>query len=205
MRSKINSRAAPHVLHLDTRELQDELFHNPTGPISPTSAPFHSSSSTTNRDLRNPWSLSASPGNEIQKLWTQDKPVTDGETFQRSTTSEDFPVPDQADGTKLEAIDLLPPLQTAAVTQSTRTQPPALAKRAGRILNLHRKYRSLLRKRQTSGSSGKSRHHIRFSQMLGKICLQHGLVTVKWSQMNICLWSCSLSWSDGDLPASQPG
>lgn len=180
MRSKINSRAAPHVLHLDTRRLQDELLHNPAVPVSPTRAPFRSSFSTTNQVLQNPWSLSASPGNEIQKLGTQDEPETEGETYQWSTTTEDFPVPDQADGTKLEAIDLSPPLQTAAVTQSTRTQTPVLAKRAGRTLNLRRKYRSLLRKRQTSGSSGKSRHRTRFAEMPGRICLPHDLVTVNY-------------------------
>lgn len=156
MRSKINSRAAPHVLHLDGRELQDELLNKPRVPVSPTGAPFHSSSSTTKRELQNPWSLSASPLNEIQKLRTQDEPVTGGETLKRSTTSEDFG--GLEDGTKLEALDLLPPLQTAAVTRSPQTQPPAVARKAGHTLNLHRKSRSLLRKRRTSRSSGKSRH-----------------------------------------------
>lgn len=160
MRSEINSRAAPHVLHLDTRELQDELLNKPRVPVSPTGAPFHSSSSTMNRELQNPWSLSASPLNEIQKLRTQNEPVTEGETFKWSATSENLG--GLEDGTKLEALDLLPPLQTAAVTQSPRTQPPAVARKAGHPLNLHRKYRSLLRKRQTSGSSGKSRHHAPF-------------------------------------------
>lgn len=174
----MNSRAAPYVLHLDTRELQDELLNNPGVPVSPTGAPFHSSSSTTNRELQNPWSLSPSPVNEIQKLRTQDELAADGETFKWSATSEDIPVLQQEDGTKFEALDLLPPLQTAAVTQGTRTLPLAVARKAGHTFNLHRKSRSLLRKRQTSGSSGKSRHHTRFSQMFRQICSQRDLVTV---------------------------
>lgn len=201
----MNSRAAPHVLHLDTRELQDERLNNPRVPVSPTGAPFDSSSSTTNRELQNPWSLSASPVNEIQKLRTQDELATDGETFKWSATSEDIPVLQRADGTKFEALDLLPPLQTAAVTQSTRTLPPAVAREAGHTFNLHRKSRSLLRKRQTSGSGGKSRHHTRFSTNVLANMFATWFGHSKLSQMNICLWSCSLSWSDRDLPASQPG
>lgn len=177
MHSKIISRAAPYVLHLDTRELQDELLTNPRVPVSPTGASFTSSSSTTNQELQNPWSLSASPVNEIQKLRPQDELVTEGDFFTWSATSEDFPVLKQADGTKLEALDLLPPLQPAAVAPSTRAQPAAVARKAGHTFNLHRKYRSLLRKRQTSGGSGKGRHHARFSQMFRQMCLQHELVT----------------------------
>lgn len=171
MRFKINSRAAPHVLHLDTRELQDELLSNPRDPVSPTGPPFTSSSSTTNQELQKPWSFSASPVKEIPKLGTQDELVTEGEVFKWSATSEGFPVLKQADGTKLEVLDLLRPVQTAAVTESTRTQPMAAAKRAGHASDVHRKYRSLLRKRQTSGNSGKSRHHTTFLQMFNQIRL----------------------------------
>lgn len=178
LRFKTNSRAAPHVLHLDTTELQDELRNSPSVPDSPTAPPFHSSSSTTNRELQNPGTLSASPGNEIQKLGTRDEPVTEGETFTWSATSEDFPVLKQADGTELEVSDFLPPLQMAAVSPSTGTPPPAVAGKAGHTSNLHRIHRSLLRKRQTSGSSGKSRHHTRSSQMLRQTCLHHDLVIV---------------------------
>lgn len=177
MRFKINSRAAPHVLHLDTRELQGDLPNSPSVPVSPTRAPFDSSSSTTNRELLNPRTLSASPGNEIQNLRTHYEPVTEGETFKWSATSEDVPVLKQEGGTELEVSGLLPPLQMAAVTHSTGTPPPAVARKAGHTSNLHRIHRSLLRKRQTSGSSGKSRQHASFSQVLRPMCLQHDLVT----------------------------
>lgn len=94
-----------------------------------------------------------------QNLRTQSELVTEGVTFKRSSTSEDTPFLKHGDGMELEALDLLPPLQTTAVTESTRTQPPAVPRKTGHTLNLHRKHRSLLHKRQTLGSSGKSRRH----------------------------------------------
>ncbi|TNM97746.1 hypothetical protein fugu_013992 [Takifugu bimaculatus] len=156
LRSKLNSRAAPHVLHLDTKEVQDEqeLPNNPRVPVSPTGAPFYSSSSSTNWESQKPWSLSTALTNE-KNLRTQGELVTEGDTFERSPTSEDSSFLKHGDGMELGALDLLPALQTAAVTEGARTQPPAVDIKAGHTLNLHRKHRSLLRKRQTSGSSGK--------------------------------------------------
>lgn len=149
------------MLHLDSTEVQDELPNNPRVPVSPTGAPVYSSSSSTYRE---------------SDSRTQDEQVR--ETFKWSSASEDFPFLKQGDGTELEPLDLLHPLQTAAVTESTGTQTPAVARRTGHTLNLHRKYRSLLRKRQTSGSSGKSRRHTHFSQMFCKVFLQHDVLTV---------------------------
>lgn len=100
-----------------------------------------------------------------QNLRTQGELVTEGDTFERSPTSEDSSFLKHGNGMELEALDLPPALQTAAVTESAGTQPPAVAIKAGHTLNLHRKHRSLLRKRQTSGSSGKSRHRTHVSEM----------------------------------------
>lgn len=169
LRSKLNSRAAPHVLHLDNGELQEELPNNPRGPVPPTGAPFSSSSSSTNRESPKPWSLSTTLENEPQSLRTQDELVTEGETVKWSSTSEDSLLLKHGDRMELEPFDLLPQQQASAVTENARTQPPAVAGKAGHTLNLHRKYRSLLRKRQTSGSGGKSRRHTHFSQMCNKI------------------------------------
>ncbi|XP_029687522.1 serine protease 56 isoform X1 [Takifugu rubripes] len=156
LRSKLNSRAAPHVLHLDTKEVQDEqeLPNNPRVPVSPTGAPFYSSSSSTNWESQKPWSLSTALTNE-KNLRTQGELVTEGDTFERSPTSEDSSFLKHGDGMELGALDLLPALQTAAVTEGAQTQSPAVDIKAGHTLNLHRKHRSLLRKRQTSGSSGR--------------------------------------------------
>lgn len=113
-----------------------------------------------------------------KNLRTQGELVTEGDTFKRSPTSEDSSFIKHSDGMELEALDLLHVLQTAAVTESTRTQPPAVAIKAGHTLNLHRKHRSLLRKRQTSGSTGKSRHRTHVSEMFSaEIFLQHVLLT----------------------------
>lgn len=166
LRSRLNSRAAPYVLRLDTKEVQDEqeLPNNPRVPVFPTGAPLYSSSSSTNWESQKPWSVSTVLMNE-QNLRTQGERVTEGDTFKRSPTSEDSSFLKHSDGMELEALDLLPALQTAAVTESSRTQPPAVAIKAGHTLNLHRKHRSLLRKRQTSGSSGKSRHRTHVPEM----------------------------------------
>lgn len=169
LRSKLNSRAAPLVLHLDIGELQEELPSNPRVPVPPTGAPLSSSSSSTNQESPKPWSLSTTLGNEPQSSRTQDELVTEGETVKWSSTSEDSLLLKHGDRMELEPFDLLPQQQASAVTENARTQPPAVAGKTGHTLNLHRKYRSLLRKRQTSGSGGKSRHHTHFSQMCNKI------------------------------------
>ncbi|KAI4809323.1 hypothetical protein KUCAC02_018216 [Chaenocephalus aceratus] len=99
VRSKLESRAAPPILSMDTVYLQEE---------SPNTLM-----------------------NEIQKVRTQDEGVTEDES--QSSTS----------------------VVTEGAPRSETTADPRQAVQAGKTRSLHRIYRSLLRKRQTPGASGK--------------------------------------------------
>nr|XP_046264812.1 serine protease 56 [Scatophagus argus] len=158
LRSKLDFRAAPPILHLDNVNLQ-ESSENPPFPTS-TGAPVHTDPSSSSHE---PWSLLSALMNEIQKLRTQDQIVTEdapqSETsadIKWSTTSEDFTFVEKGDRTESKSSTLLFPVPS--VTEDTHTETtadPRQAVHAGKTLSLHRKYRSLLHKRQIPGTSGK--------------------------------------------------
>ncbi|KAK5859896.1 hypothetical protein PBY51_021415 [Eleginops maclovinus] len=160
-RSKLESRAAPPILSMDTVYLQEE------SPNSPDSSSHES---------QKPWSLLTALMNEIKKVRTQDEAVTENEsqsvTFPDrdsasdvnwSVTSEDFTFVENVDGTELKPSALLLPVQSTSVVQtvtegvprSETTDDPRQAVQAVKTRSLHRIYRSLLRKRQIPGASGK--------------------------------------------------
>lgn len=174
LRSKLDSRAAPPILHLDTVYLQDESPNSPPLPTSLTGPP--SSSSSSSQKSQQPWSLLTALMNEIQKLRTQDETVTqdeivtEDESQSESATSEDFTFVENGDRTELKSSALPLPAQTTTVAQpvtegahTETTADPRQTVHAVKTLSLHRKYRSLLRKRQTPGASGKSMSHTQFS------------------------------------------
>lgn len=118
--------------------------------------------------------------NEIQKLRTEDGTVAEdasqSETlFSKDTspdvkwsaTSEDFTSVENGDVTEKSSEPLLPVQSTTLVQPVTesahiQTGDPRLTAHAVKPLSLHRKYRSLLRKRQIPGASGKSTSHVLF-------------------------------------------
>lgn len=169
LHSKLDSRAAPPILHLDTVYLQEDSPNSPPLATSSTGAPVHTgSSSSSSQESQEPWSLLTVLMSEIQKKRTQDEIVTDeSETsFNRdaspdewSTTSEDFTFVEDRTELKSSASPL--PVQPTTVAQpvSEVTADPRQAVHVVKTLSLHRKYRSLLRKRQIPGASGKSMCH----------------------------------------------
>lgn len=177
LRSKLDSRAAPPILHLDTVYFQEESPNSPPLLTSSTGAPVHSGPSSSSQESQQPWSLLTALMNEIQKLRTQDEIVTEDATqtetssnrdvspdVQWSTTSEDFTFVEEGDGTELKSSALPLPVQSTTVVQPVTegvetTADPRQTVRAVKALSLHRKYRSLLRKRQIPGASGKSMCH----------------------------------------------
>lgn len=174
LRSKLDSRAAPPVLHLDTANLQTESPRSAPFFISSTGAPVHTGPSPSSQESRQPWSLLAALMNEIQNLRTREVTEDESQTesssntdasvdIKWSATSEDFAFVENGDRTELKSS--MSPLTVQSttvsqpVTEGARTETPADKRQPGqavKALSLHRKYRSLLRKRQIPGASGKS-------------------------------------------------
>ncbi|XP_070830892.1 uncharacterized protein prss56 [Chaetodon trifascialis] len=170
LRSKLDSRAAPPIMHLDTLYLQDESPNSPPFPASSTDAPVDTSPSSS-QESQQPWSLLRALMNELQKIRTQDEIVTEDTTFVNrdsspdvrwSSTSEDFTFVEDGDRTELKSSVLPPPEQSTTVDQlvsegahTEMTADPRQTVHVAKTLSLHRKYRSLLRKRQLPGANGK--------------------------------------------------
>ncbi len=203
LRSKLDSRAAPPILHLDTVYLQEGSPNSPPFPTFSTGAPVHtgpsssSSSSSSSQKSHQPWSLLTALMNEIQKLRTQDEIVTEdasqSETSSNrgaspdvkwSATLEDFTFVEEGNGTELKSSALPLPVQSTTVVQpvsegAETTADPGQTVRAAKASSLHRKYRSLLRKRQIPGASGKSMCHTQSWQNFHLTPLQN-------NRCNIC-------------------
>ncbi|XP_042353454.1 uncharacterized protein prss56 [Plectropomus leopardus] len=167
LRSKLNLRAAPPILHLDTVYLQEDSPNAPSLTASSTGAPIHTTSSSSAEEPRKPWSLLTALMSEMQKLSAQDEIVTEDASqsdtdVEWSTTSEDFTFVNSGEGTDSKSSAPPPPVQSTTVVQPvtegthTETTPdPRQAVHAVKTSSVHRKYRSLLRKRQIPGASGK--------------------------------------------------
>ncbi|XP_034558805.1 uncharacterized protein prss56 [Notolabrus celidotus] len=171
LRSKLDLRAAPPIMHLDTVYLQGESSYQPSSPESSTGAPVHDghSSSSSHEPQPQPWSLLTALMNEMDKLSTQDETTLQTNTspdidaspdLNWGITSEDFTFVEN--GAQLKSSVLPLDEQSAAmvhlVTEGAHTETTAEPKRtvrAVKTLSLHRKYRSLLRKRQIPGAVGK--------------------------------------------------
>ncbi|XP_074545134.1 uncharacterized protein prss56 isoform X2 [Halichoeres trimaculatus] len=157
LRSKLDSRAAPPIMHLNTAYLQEDSSYNPAFSASSTQAPVHDSHSSTSSSSshQHPWSLLTALMNEMDKLSTQDKTLTEDTSPDAvwSATSEDFTFTENGDGAQLRSSAL--PLDEQSVSDVQTTAEPKQTVHAVKTLSLHRKYRSLLRKRQIPGAAGK--------------------------------------------------
>lgn len=167
----MNSRAAPRVLHLDPAKLQEEPLKV---PLSSSGAPVQTGPSSSSQESQQPWSLFTALVNDIQNIRAQDGLATEGETSSNSnastevnwsSTSEDFTFDENRGRTELESSDLPLPVQLGTVshpvTEGAHTQmtaDPRQTEHTIKTSDLHRKHRSLLHKRQLSGTSGKSMH-----------------------------------------------
>ncbi|KAM7379250.1 hypothetical protein PAMP_004815 [Pampus punctatissimus] len=158
LRSKLDSKAAPPILHLDTRYLQEESAR--PFPTSSSGTQVHTGPSQKSQEL---WSLLTAMMHKIQIFRTQDGIVTEAESESRIAS------PDATLGTTLDDLTFVEngeltssPVQSTTVVQpvtvgdhtETTAQPRQTAS-AVKAPSLHRKYRSLLRKRQIPGASGK--------------------------------------------------
>ncbi|XP_040911120.1 serine protease 56 [Toxotes jaculatrix] len=157
LRFKLDSIAAPPVLHLES----------PIAPPVPTSS--------SSEDSQQPWSLLTALMNEIQTLRTQDETVSEDASQSEtspdrdsspdvtwSATSQDFTFVETGERTDLKSLALPLPVQSTTVVQTVSesehaemTADPRQTSHAVKGLSLQRKYRSLLRKRQTPGANGK--------------------------------------------------
>ncbi|XP_033505577.2 uncharacterized protein prss56 [Epinephelus lanceolatus] len=169
LRSKLYTRAAPPILHLDTSYLQEDSPNSPPLTTSSTGAWDHTDrSSSSSQEPHEPWSLLSALMIEMQKLSAQDETgtedVSQSETspdVNWSATSEEFAFVENEDRTesKSSALPLLvqPTTNVQPVTERahTETGDPKQAAHVAKTLSLHRKYRSLLRKRQIPGAGGK--------------------------------------------------
>lgn len=148
LRSRVEARAAPPVLHLDTIDLQtvDGVTSPPSSPGTPDQPP----------DSPQQWSLLAALTEEIQKFQGDgvkgDVPTSSSSPADRrqTTNSENLIFAGHTDRT-----GSTPAGQPAAAA----TADPKQAVHSLKAQSLHRKYRSLLSKRQLPGASGKSKQH----------------------------------------------
>ncbi|XP_035803436.2 uncharacterized protein prss56 [Amphiprion ocellaris] len=169
LRSKLDFRAPPPILHLDTVYLQEESPNKPSVLTSSTEAPVHTDPSSSPQEPKEPWSLLTDLIKEMQNLSAQDgieaEDKSQSETSSSrdnspdinwSPTSEDFTFI-ESEVVKSSVLPLSEESVTVVqpVTESAHTETAETRQIAGKPLNLHRKYRSLLRKRQTPGVSGK--------------------------------------------------
>ncbi|RVE61837.1 hypothetical protein OJAV_G00174340 [Oryzias javanicus] len=144
--SKLASKAPPPMLHLDFVHLLEDLLSNPSFLTSPTSTPTLSDS---NPNIRERWSLLSTWISETQQLRTRDV----REAVPNKEKEKDFTF-----AQSMNKIEVKSPTQTVPAVQQGTGDARADAsqpKRAVKPLNLHRKYRSLLQKRQTTVTSGK--------------------------------------------------
>lgn len=186
LRSKLNSRAAPPILHLDTLNLQDEPPISPLFPASSTGASVHAGPPSSSHESQQPWSLLAALVNEIQKSGTQDEIMTEDASQSEmsskrdaptdakwSSTSEDFTFVENGD---LKSSEPLPVQSTTVgqlVTEGAGTETTADPRQTGHAVKTlcpQRKHRSLLHKRQIPGSSGKGMCHTNCTQTLCIYC-----------------------------------
>lgn len=153
LRSKLDSRAPPPVLHLDPSYLKEESLN-----ISPTSFSGTQEHSSPSLHKEEPWSIVTALMNEIQKVQLQDTGVTK-DVSPRETSKDKSP-----DATWSATSDVMAfaekrddPDLIYAASSTPEVQPVPSTESATELKNtaLHRKFRSLLRKRQTSVSSGK--------------------------------------------------
>lgn len=164
LRSKLGSRTAPPLLHVNPVYLQEGLpIKLPFFPSS-TRAPDHSSSSSSLPKPLEHWSLLIALVEEYQKSRTHDDAVTENAPQSNfllktdaspdtewSATTEDFTFVENEDGTDIKSTASSIP----EVIQHDGPHREGLDSEHGR---LHRKSRSLQR-RQTSAAKGKSMHH----------------------------------------------
>nr|XP_057922807.1 serine protease 56 isoform X2 [Doryrhamphus excisus] len=155
LRTKMESKAAPPILHLDLSFLQEGSSNPPLHPTSPTRAQVKSPSSS--QKSQEPLTIFSALMTEIEKLRMRGGALTSDETqsgtFMTGVTSH------ETDLGKLQASVFPAQRQPTTVVPPTigdltkTTSQPTLY--ASNPLSLHRKKRSLLYKRQTPGSAGK--------------------------------------------------
>ncbi|XP_028987625.2 serine protease 56 [Betta splendens] len=169
LRSKLDSRAAPPILHLDTTFLQNLPLNVPTfTPTLSKTSDYAGSSS-----LQESWSFLTAWMSENLKLRTQDGIVSE-DGPQRATSSsresspavtqsfspQDLTSVDPGDGAEVTSSALPLPVQSTtsvhAATEVEHTGTTADPRPAAHaVKSLRRKYRSLLRKRQIPVANGK--------------------------------------------------
>lgn len=163
LRSRVESRTAPPVLHLDTINPQEEA---PGGvPSTPSSAatPVQSHQLSLPQDSPQQWSLFAALTEEIQKFQEDSGPEVASQSEAPSSTPGDRgQTPNSEDFIFVGNTDRADSKSSATpVGQLTAeaTADPRQAVRTLKARSLHRKYRSLLHKRQIPGVTGKSKQH----------------------------------------------
>ncbi|KAL3988420.1 interferon regulatory factor 3 [Sarotherodon galilaeus] len=161
LRSKLDSRAAPPILHLDTVYLQEESPRSPSVFTPSTGAPDHTHPPSSSWVSQKPWSLLTAFINDVKNLKAQSRIATEAgsqseSSFSEEATanekrraaSENLTFSENGDGT--ESTTVLQP-----VTESAPTETADLRQAAVKPLILHRKYRSLVHRRQTTGANMK--------------------------------------------------
>lgn len=178
LHSKLGSRTAPPLLHLDPVYLQEESPINLL--FSSTSAPDHSSPISSPKPEEH-WSLLEALMDKYQKLRTQDENLEEHEPQSEflfstdvssatkwSTISEDFTFEENEGGTDIKSPVLPESEETISVVQPDVGHTEGSDAGHVNTLRLHRKYRSLLQPRLIPGAKGKSKYLFQNNQLGSK-------------------------------------
>ncbi|XP_061654624.1 serine protease 56 isoform X1 [Phyllopteryx taeniolatus] len=155
LRSKLDSKAAPPILHLDPSYLQESSSSHPLPPTSTTGPQVNNGASSFPKSQK-PWSLLASLMADIEKLRTPGETLTSDET-----QSERFvPSPNGMFDNLDNLVELTASVSTTVSpinigNLAKTTSQPRQTLHASNPLSPLRKQRSLLSTRQTSGPGGK--------------------------------------------------
>ncbi|XP_057713837.1 serine protease 56 [Corythoichthys intestinalis] len=149
LRSKLDSKAAPPILHLDLSYIQERSYSPPLLPTSSTGLSINTGPSSSLKPKK-PWSLLAALMTEIDKLRSSES-LTQSET---TVTSADG-LSDQLDNLRRLSASVSTPVPPNDRDLEKTTSQPRQTLHFRNLSSLHRKRRSLLHKRQTPSPGGK--------------------------------------------------
>lgn len=162
LHSKLGSRVAPPLLHLDAVYLEDGAPYSP----SSTTTPGHTAPSSSAQKSKEPWSLLSVLMGELKRIGTQDETVDDGTSQSEtsfpggvspdwSTASDELTLDDNGNGEELKPSTALLSDLFTSTTQKVAHTETSDPKGDETSLGLQRRPRSILQKRQISVFSGK--------------------------------------------------
>ncbi|XP_077471058.1 serine protease 56 isoform X1 [Stigmatopora argus] len=154
LRSKLDSKAAPPILHLDPADIQGGSYNLPPLPTFSTGPQINTDPSSSPKSKKS-WSLLAALMTEIQKLKSSNDSPTRDETQSETKVTSTDELLGKLDNLRRLSAAVSTPIPPIDNDLEKTTSQAATTLHFSNILRPHRKRRSLLHKRQTPGPGGK--------------------------------------------------